>query len=203
MNGKKRISAIIWSVRLLLGTLIWIGILTVIEKSIWKPATFYVTAFVYIMLTFSILYNALNPKQFTRTIDQQLNQQDQFDRQWFNGNLTGFVEATYLFWLFYIQFVAFILLCRSMWFLGWQNFQTLPSLVTYWTWISYALDNFLGVITFDFAQIYGFSLSHVEHARTFWMSTLIFTFRLSITVGFIKLILLSYERIVSRNKNSS
>jgi hypothetical protein len=96
-----------------------------------------------------------------------------------------------------LYFTAFVLLCRTLWLqYGAAAFHETPESPGLVTWVVYSADCLLGVVLFDAPEIYGFKFTTVEHHKTFWMSTLVFVYKATLAIGFIKILVISYSRIV-------
>jgi hypothetical protein len=106
----------------------------------------------------------------------------------------------YLFGLPLLYFVSFVLLSRSIWLLeGGSAFRETPEHVWFFTWVGYSADCLLGVVLFDAPEIYGFRFTSVEHQKTFWISTLVFVYKTTLAIGFIKILVLSYSGFVRKS----
>ena len=103
----------------------------------------------------------------------------------------------YLVGLPLLYFAIFVLLCRSLWLMAGETaFRETPEGVGFITWLGYSADCLLSVVMFDAPDTYGFRLTSVEHQKTFWMSTLVFVYKATLAIGFIKILVASYSRIV-------
>ena len=89
--------------------------------------------------------------------------------------------------------ISFYLIVRALWmFLGTTPFGALPPEVSELTWLWYVVDNLVRVLLLDWAEVYGVSVSGVDHSRVWWMSTLVFSFRFALSMGIVKLFLRGY-----------
>lgn len=69
------------------------------------------------------------------------------------------------------------------------HFASLPPVVSDWTWVFYLLDNIVRALIFDVAEIYGLSVSEVDHRQSdIWMSTIIFCFRTTLALALLRLV---------------
>ena len=68
-----------------------------------------------------------------------------------------------------------------------------PSLITD---MSFVANRLLGVVLVDALEIFGFHLSTVEHAKLFWMSLTVFLYNVVVSIGFVSILVTSFNRIV-------
>ncbi len=103
------------------------------------------------------------------------------------------------FLMLYMQFWGFILICQYIWQTqGINGFPQVPERVNFFTWLLFGIDNILGVVLLDATEIYHITLSGVKYVDTFWISTLIFTYRASLSVGLFATIFMNYKMLKER-----
>ena len=62
--------------------------------------------------------------------------------------------------------------------------------------MSFVANRLLGVVLVDALEIFGFHLSTVEHAKLFWMSLTVFLYNVVVSIGFVSILVTSFNRIV-------
>ncbi|BBM82146.1 hypothetical protein [Candidatus Uabimicrobium amorphum] len=91
------------------------------------------------------------------------------------------------------HFGFFVLLCKN---LAADGYFIYPKDATLWHWIFYGIDNTIRVVLMDIPEIYNIKYSKIYHnAEMFWASTLIFTYRLTLSIGLIKILVLTYKKV--------
>jgi|SRR3990167_2494055 len=98
------------------------------------------------------------------------------------------------------HFCGFVLLLLGTWrTFGSATFLNLPDSPTLSVWVGFAADRLFSVVLFDANEIFGFRFNSVEHARTFLMSTLVFSYKLVASLAFISVIVeaLRFTRFVN------
>lgn len=149
---------------------------------VWPPATVIVAAIFYLPLTINLLTYPLRPRLW----------QHSYTDSTIGGGLPGGVFSA-----FALQLLSFSFLARGAWmFGGQQHFRFLyregsDPLI----WILYGVDNFVRAILFDVAEIYGFSISGIDHERTIPMATFVLTYRMGLSLGLLS-VFVSYLRRV-------
>ncbi len=107
-------------------------------------------------------------------------------------------KGSFFFAIFFLQFLFFSILCRCIYILyGPGNYEYLPPSASMLTWILFALKNLLGVLTCGFFDTFGLGISDVENAKNIWMSSLIFSYNISISLGMINILFAAIKKLRS------
>ncbi len=158
-----------------------VGALIAIETLVWKPFTFYVSLLFFALYSVYLLATALSPRLLRREVREQIDR---------GSSGVGIVAGPIVY------FFAFVLLSRGVWMLhGPTFFEGLPAQPSMSTWVLYGFDHLARVLLFDLFESFDFNLSGVEHAKTFWMSSMVFAFRFTLSISALKVILDGYRAI--------
>jgi hypothetical protein len=167
----------------LIGLSIFFAPLFILEAYFGKPITLFILAIssiIYILVTTLIVGFSVSTSLLERNLEQDIEKE----------------RIDFYFAVFLIQFLFFIILSRSIFLLyGSDYYENLPNSVSISTWIFFAIDNFLDVLTCGFFHIYGFDISNVENAPNFLISSFIFSYNASISIGLIKILLFVIEKM--------
>jgi hypothetical protein len=104
-----------------------------------------------------------------------------------------------------LMFLAsYILLCRSVWsWFGHGTYVNCPESASILTWLMYGCDGFLGIVLFDAPEAYGFKLTDITPVRQFWPATLAFSFKLALSIGLLKILFASIEKVLLRRREQA
>lgn len=167
----------------LIGLSIIFAPLFIAEAYFGKPITLFILAIssiVYVLVTILIIGFSVSTSLLERNLEQDIEKE----------------RIDFYFAVFLIQFIFFIIMCRSIFiFYGQNYYEYLPASVSIFTWIFFAIDNFLDVLTCGFFHTYGFNISDVENAKNFLMSSFIFSYNISISIGLIKILLVVIKKM--------
>jgi hypothetical protein len=100
------------------------------------------------------------------------------------------------------QLAVFAVVCQLTWlFFGASAFAVAQHGLSRVSWLLYGVDNVLRTMLFDAAEIYRISLSGIEHSRSWLVSTFILTYRMSLALWLMELVLAAAKRsrLVPRN----
>jgi hypothetical protein len=103
--------------------------------------------------------------------------------------------AAWLFASCAIEFIGiFPSFCCACWHLyGASAFTTTGAEIHWLDWMSYTVDNLCSVLLLDTCDIYGIEISNIKHTKTFWPSTIVWVFRVSMVFGLVRLIMLTIK----------
>ncbi len=165
------------------GAPLLVGILIAIEKGLWPDVTFWVGAVLTTIFSIIIVNYALNPGQLLEDIEKDLK--------------LGEAGDYYLLGIPILHYWAAVLLFRGIRLhFGAEMYVGLPESPSLITDMSFVANRLLGVVLVDALEIFGFHLSTVEHAKLFWMSLTVFLYNVVVSIGFVSILVTSFNRIV-------
>ena len=168
-----------------LGVPVVVGLILVLERYAFPMLSFWVGAIATGITTVVIVGYSLEPKQLQVDIERDMTK----------GELGDF----YLFGLPCLHFVSAALLFRGIWVkYGSTCYANLPESPTILDWLAFTADRFGSVVLFDIPDAYGLRLSPIEHQKQFWMGTAVLVYKLGLAIGFVSLIISSYNYIHRR-----
>ena len=163
------------------GMAIVIGVLLLIDRYLWGSCSFWIGAVLFPLLSFLMIHYTFNSKEMVADLEKDLAK--------------GEAGDFYLFGLPVLQFISFVLLARGIYCLyGPEYYAPMPE-PHLGSWFLYGLDNVLGTVLLDATEAYDWHVSPIRHAKTFWMSTLIFSYRAALSVGLIHIVMTAYDVI--------
>ncbi|GAB3536297.1 MULTISPECIES: hypothetical protein [Photobacterium] len=120
-----------------------------------------------------------------------------FDEELKSNLDNGGKDVVYVLTMPFLLFFSF----SAASYLGWQaygsDFMLLGSNNPL-AWLAYGADNFIRAACFDFAEIYHFDLSQIEHNEEYWPSTFVFVFRTAMSISVVTVVFKAVKLLRSR-----
>ncbi len=150
--------------------------LIAMEGILWQHLTFALSIPIFVLLSLTFLGAASIPGLLRQNVQEELDQR---------GSGGSFILLGPI-----MYYYSFVLLSRGAWLIkGQAAFSIAPDSPTMTRWVLYGFDNLLRVFLFDFPETFGLSLSGIEHVQSFWMSLLVFSFRFTLSIAALKVVL--------------
>jgi hypothetical protein len=154
-----------------------------VEQGLWTKVTIWVVGAMTCFLSLILVVFSVNPKEHQQEIARSLSE----------GN-TG---SYFLFGIPYMHYWGLVLLYRGIWNTwGATAFPNAPAAPSILDWMAFGLDRFLGIVLVDAPNTFGFRISSIEPAKIFWLSLFVFLYQVSLTIGFVAVLVRSYRIIV-------
>tara|TARA_R110000868_G_scaffold243511_1_gene499484 strand:+ start:559 stop:1116 length:558 start_codon:yes stop_codon:yes gene_type:complete len=153
------------------------------DKAVW---VFYPSMFFCLYFCFYVVKYAFNLSVVRRDVDIEF--------------ANGESAETYFIVPSAVIYTLFTAASYSGWVLFGESFVTGGN-DSYMSWLAYGLDNYIRAVMFDFAEVYRFDLSTIEHASGFWPSTFVFIVRTSLSISVLSIAITTFKRINRRRSN--
>jgi hypothetical protein len=153
----------------------FIGLAVLLDHYVWPQSSFVAGAIGFVALGLLILdVRSSDPESFRYAFHP-----------------TG--ASANIFWAPLLFLASFFFLCRGLWDRFGDRVFVFVGDATDLRWALYVVDNFVGTVTLGAPVIFDWSWSEIDHADNLLASSLIFAFRLTLTLGLIKTILLGVK----------